>query len=117
GGGAGRGGGRRCPGPGGGAEEGRMPGRVTPAESPGRRPGRSPWPWLALAAVAAATVVALWAEGRPWWCACGRPFLWSGDTQSAHNSQHLFDPYSFTHVLHGLALYGGWPGPAGGWPC
>jgi len=23
-----------------------------------------------------------------------------------HNSQHLIDPYSFTHLLHGIALYG-----------
>jgi Protein of unknown function (DUF2585) len=67
---------------------------------------RSLLPWLALAAVTAAAVLALRVEGRRWWCACGRPFLWSGDTQGAHNSQHLFDPYSFTHVLHGLALCG-----------
>ena len=44
--------------------------------------------------------------GRIWWCNCGETFLWSGDIVSTHNSQHLFDPYSFTHVLHGIALYG-----------
>ncbi len=30
---------------------------------------------------------------------------WTGDIWSAHNSQHLFDPYSFTHVEHGLIFY------------
>jgi hypothetical protein len=44
--------------------------------------------------------------GRVWWCKCGESFLWSGQIASTHNSQHLFDPYSFTHLLHGIALYG-----------
>lgn len=30
---------------------------------------------------------------------------WTSDIASAHNSQHLFDPYSLTHVLHGVLLY------------
>ena len=46
------------------------------------------------------------AMGRPWWCRAGDAALWSGDVWSRHNSQHLVDPYSFTHVLHGVALYG-----------
>jgi hypothetical protein len=44
--------------------------------------------------------------GRRWWCACGEYDLWSGDIWGYHNSQHLFDPYSLTHVLHGIALAG-----------
>jgi hypothetical protein len=32
--------------------------------------------------------------------------LWSGDINSDQNSQQVFDPYSFTHVVHGAALYG-----------
>src|SRR5207244_3579122 len=32
--------------------------------------------------------------------------FWAGDTRSPHNSQHLLDPYSFTHVLHGVVLCG-----------
>jgi hypothetical protein len=44
-------------------------------------------------------------SGRPWWCACGQPFLWSGNIHSSHNSQHLFDPYSFTHMLHGVVFF------------
>ncbi|MFM7868927.1 MAG: DUF2585 family protein [Planctomycetaceae bacterium] len=27
--------------------------------------------------------------------------VWSGNVVSSHNSQHLLDPYSLTHVLHG----------------
>ena len=64
------------------------------------------WPWLALAAVLAAAVGQLRSQGRLWWCACGHLSLWSGDIWSSHNSQHLLDPYSFTHVLHGLVLCG-----------
>lgn len=45
-------------------------------------------------------------QGRLWWCVCGEPYLWAGDVQSLHNSQHLFDPYSFTHILHGIILCG-----------
>jgi hypothetical protein len=64
------------------------------------------WPWLAMASVLAAAVCALRLEGRLWWCACGRLSPWAGDTWSSHNSQHLFDPYTFTHVLHGFLLCG-----------
>ena len=45
---------------------------------------------------------------RVWVCACGQFYLWAGDIWSAHNSQHLFDPYSFTHVLHGILFCAGW---------
>lgn len=51
-------------------------------------------------------VAALRAAGRLWWCACATPRLWIGDVYSSHLSQHLFDPYSFSHLLHGLIFYG-----------
>src|SRR5438876_11452185 len=69
-------------------------------------PWRTLGPWLAIAVVLAVQVGLLRAEGRRWWCACGQPNLWSGDVKSMHNSQHLFDPYSLTHVLHGMILCG-----------
>jgi hypothetical protein len=31
---------------------------------------------------------------------------WVGDASGPENSQHLADPYSFTHVTHGVLLYG-----------
>lgn len=45
--------------------------------------------------------------GRVWWCRAGDPHLWSGAAEilSRHNSQHPLDPYTFTHVLHGLLFY------------
>ena len=49
--------------------------------------------------------LALWAEGRLIFCACGTLELWVGDTCSSRNSQQLFDPYSFTHILHGFLLF------------
>ena len=64
------------------------------------------WPCLAILAVVAAAAFQLRLQGRPWWCACGNPRLWAGDVWSPHNSQHLLDPYSFTHLLHGFVLCG-----------
>jgi hypothetical protein len=52
-----------------------------------------------------AAVGLLRAEGHRWWCACGRPTLWSGNIWSRHNSQHLLDPYSLTHLSHGLIFF------------
>lgn len=49
--------------------------------------------------------VALWAEGRLLICSCGEFKLWISDTCSSNNSQHLADPYSFTHILHGFLLF------------
>ena len=46
------------------------------------------------------------ALGRVWWCAAGDLSPWSGDIWSRHNSQHLADPYTITHVMHGMLLYG-----------
>jgi hypothetical protein len=59
-----------------------------------------------MAVVLSVTAWQLHYQGRRWWCACGQPSLWSGDVRSQHNSQHLFDPYSFTHVLHGVVFFG-----------
>ncbi|MGH9969608.1 MAG: DUF2585 family protein [Pyrinomonadaceae bacterium] len=62
------------------------------------------WPWFAMVAILAATAWQLRNQGRSWWCSCGRPFLWAGVIWSSHNSQHLLDPYTFTHALHGFAF-------------
>jgi hypothetical protein len=51
------------------------------------------------------TALVLRAEGRLLACACGEFQVWVGDTCSSQNSQQLFDPYSFTHILHGFLLF------------
>ena len=48
-----------------------------------------------------ATVI-LWSQGRVWWCQAGDAAPWAWDIWTRHNSQHLVDPYSFTHILHGV---------------
>ena len=53
----------------------------------------------------ALTAVAEFAIGRRTWGVGGIPGLWSGDINSEHNSQFLLDPYTFTHVIHGVLLY------------
>jgi hypothetical protein len=52
------------------------------------------------------TALILHFEGRSLICSCGRILLWAGDIRSADTSQHLSDPYSFTHILHGFLF--GW---------
>jgi hypothetical protein len=52
-------------------------------------------------------------QGRLWRCACGYIAVWAGNINSAEASQQIFDPYSFTHVLHGFMFFGAvhllWP--------
>jgi uncharacterized protein DUF2585 len=63
-------------------------------------------PWLAIVVVLVSTACQLRSQGRLWWCSCDYLLLWAGDPWSSDNSQHLLDPYSFTHVLHGVIF--GW---------
>jgi uncharacterized membrane protein YjdF len=59
---------------------------------------------LVCLAIFALTGAVLWAMGRPLWCAGGEPWLWAGEVWSRHNSQHLFDPYTLTHLSHGIVF-------------
>jgi hypothetical protein len=67
-------------------------------------------PWsarvlTASAALMAVAAVVLVSQGRVLWCKCGSLAPWSGEIWSLHNSQHFLDPYTFTHVLHGVAFF------------
>jgi hypothetical protein len=56
-------------------------------------------------AVMILTAVILLLMGRLPFCRCGVVSLWSGDIWSNQNSQQLADPYSFTHITHGIGFY------------
>lgn len=59
----------------------------------------------AVIGIMASAAVALTVAGRGWWCPAGDISPWSWQVNSQHNSQHLIDAYSFTHVLHGIVEF------------
>lgn len=66
------------------------------------------WPIAAGIAVAITVIMAavLAFVGRVWWCKLGDWAIYINQAwNSSHTSQHLFDPYSFTHVLHGVMFF------------
>lgn len=63
------------------------------------------YPILAMMVSIVGMVIALYWQGRVWWCKVGDLSPWSSDIWSTHNSQHFFDPYTFTHILHGVLYF------------
>lgn len=64
-------------------------------------------PVLIFLVFAAATALALYMMGRNVICPCGFIQLWAGPgTPIDQSSQHLFDLYSPSHLIHGLLFYG-----------
>jgi Protein of unknown function (DUF2585) len=60
----------------------------------------------ASAGIVTAAATAEMAIGRKIWGIGEQPGIWSGDINSEHNSQFIADPYSFSHITHGIFLYG-----------
>ncbi len=60
------------------------------------------FPWIAVVGVIIAATISLNFQGRVWWCQAGDYSPWAWNIWSTHNSQHVVDPYSFTHILHGV---------------
>ncbi len=83
------------------------------------KPANAWLPWVVTAGLFIAMAGRLHMMGRVWWCDPGvemdaataaasqlesEAYLWSGDVNTRHNSQHLADPYTFSHVLHGVVF-------------
>lgn len=58
-----------------------------------------------MAGIIVGGALVLWAMGQPWVCDCGHVALWSGNIVSSENSQQVADPYSFTHIIHGVLFF------------
>lgn len=53
--------------------------------------------------VTVSMALVLWGQGRIWWCKSGDLAIYiNAAWNSSHTSQHLLDPYTFTHILHGV---------------
>ena len=62
-------------------------------------------PWLTIFVLFVIAATSLKFQGRVWWCEAGDYAPWSWEIWSRHNSQHILDPYTFTHILHGVAEF------------
>ena len=78
---------------------------------------RAHWAALAVLVIAAAMIVTMRVEGRVWFCSCWQVMVWVADAYSPHTSQHLLDPYSWTHLQHGLLFFWAlvWLAPRWSW--
>ncbi|MCA1590723.1 MAG: DUF2585 family protein [Acidobacteria bacterium] len=64
---------------------------------------KSAIPYILSVIAAAAMTASLVMLGRLWWCKYGDWRIYINEAwHSSHTSQHLFDPYTFTHILHGI---------------
>jgi hypothetical protein len=62
-------------------------------------------PWILSLLVVAASAAWLLIDGRQLLATSGRMLLWYNDPWGPEGSQHLFDWYSPSHIIHGLLFY------------
>ena len=63
-------------------------------------------PLVLSVAAALLMVLTMRVQGRIWWCKLGDFAIYVGDAwNSSHTSQHFLDPYTLTHVLHGVMFF------------
>jgi hypothetical protein len=61
--------------------------------------------FIFLAVLAITGGIELW-MGRSLFGPDGKPGLWESSIWSSENSQRFADPYSFSHIVHGILFYG-----------
>lgn len=63
-------------------------------------------PFAASLAALALMIFLLFWQGRVWWCKLGDYAVYINEAwNSSHTSQHFLDPYTLTHVLHGVLFF------------
>jgi Protein of unknown function (DUF2585) len=62
-------------------------------------------PVISIGVILVLTAIELHLQGRLWSCSCLNT-LWTSDAWSRQTSQLFLDPYSFTHLLHGVMFAG-----------
>src|ERR1044072_2080449 len=63
------------------------------------------WQIVGIGLVLLLILLLLRVKGHMFLCDCGHFAVWTSDACSSQTSQQLFDPYSFTHVLHGFLFF------------
>jgi len=62
-------------------------------------------PPILIALIFVAVGLQLHHQGRFWYCGCSN-FFWTSDAWGSLTSQTFFDPYAFTHLMHGFMFAG-----------
>ena len=63
-------------------------------------------PWILSVVITIVMALVLFGQGRILWCKSGDWAIYINQAWgSSHTSQHLFDPYTFTHILHGVLFF------------